>query len=324
MMEHISAAAEAHAPDDWVVMPSGAGHDAQRIAEVMPAAMLFVPSIKGISHNFDEDTAAEDLVLGCQVYTDAAAAMLLQAHAKAAAGGWTRRVAAHEPWIPRPLPAAAEASVVTSNAQVVEDDRDALTRIELSLGTPAVREWLEAEVAAALAALSTPNPPPKYSKEFAVPPELRAALPPEVQTVRVFGLAPGEVMRVYERHPNSVQRTRVVVGEGTWHVRESDGSWYSDTVGAAGLGEIAVDGAEADCERLLEALKRHTHVVPAGVLHFVENRSGAGGGIHVNLTWHSAAAVEDVIVSWEEEAAAASAIDTYHVAEGFHAQAPRL
>ena len=43
MMEHISAAAEAHAPDDWVVMPSGAGHDAQRIAEVMPAAMLFVP-----------------------------------------------------------------------------------------------------------------------------------------------------------------------------------------------------------------------------------------------------------------------------------------
>ena len=46
----------------------------------LPIAMLFVPSIGGISHNFDEDTADADLVLGCQVYTDAAAAMLLEWH----------------------------------------------------------------------------------------------------------------------------------------------------------------------------------------------------------------------------------------------------
>jgi acetylornithine deacetylase/succinyl-diaminopimelate desuccinylase-like protein len=45
----------------WTVMPSGAGHDAQRLAEVMPAAMLFVPSIEGISHNFDENTSEPHL-----------------------------------------------------------------------------------------------------------------------------------------------------------------------------------------------------------------------------------------------------------------------
>jgi N-carbamoyl-L-amino-acid hydrolase len=57
-------------------MPSGAGHDAQYLARVMPAAMLFVPSIGGISHHWTENTADEDIVLGAQVYCDAAARML--------------------------------------------------------------------------------------------------------------------------------------------------------------------------------------------------------------------------------------------------------
>ena len=57
-------------------MPSAAGHDAQVIARRMPSAMLFVPSIDGISHAFEEDTAEEDVVLGCQVFADAAAAIL--------------------------------------------------------------------------------------------------------------------------------------------------------------------------------------------------------------------------------------------------------
>jgi beta-ureidopropionase / N-carbamoyl-L-amino-acid hydrolase len=35
-----------------------------------------VPSIRGISHHFAEDTSDEDLVLGCQVFVDAAAALL--------------------------------------------------------------------------------------------------------------------------------------------------------------------------------------------------------------------------------------------------------
>ena len=73
---HIRAAAERHAPGDWVQMPSAAVHDAQVLARHMPAAMMFVPSIGGISHAFEEDTAEEDLVLGCQVFASAAAAML--------------------------------------------------------------------------------------------------------------------------------------------------------------------------------------------------------------------------------------------------------
>lgn len=72
MMRALGAAAEELAPDAWVEMPSGAGHDAQNIARVMPAAMLFVPSIGGISHHWAEDTKDEDLVLGLKVL-DAAA-----------------------------------------------------------------------------------------------------------------------------------------------------------------------------------------------------------------------------------------------------------
>ncbi|WP_337183436.1 hydantoinase/carbamoylase family amidase [Shinella sp.] len=55
------------APGAWQDMPSGAGHDAQILARVMPAGMLFVPSIGGVSHHVDEDTAEEDIVLGCEV-----------------------------------------------------------------------------------------------------------------------------------------------------------------------------------------------------------------------------------------------------------------
>ncbi len=48
-------------------MPSGAGHDAQMIARVAPTAMIFVPSIKGISHNPAELTSDDDLVAGANI-----------------------------------------------------------------------------------------------------------------------------------------------------------------------------------------------------------------------------------------------------------------
>jgi N-carbamoyl-L-amino-acid hydrolase len=72
----LSRAAERHAPGLHQEMPSGAGHDAQMIGKILPAAMLFVPSIGGISHDIAEDTAPEDIVLGCQVLADAAAEIL--------------------------------------------------------------------------------------------------------------------------------------------------------------------------------------------------------------------------------------------------------
>ena len=48
-------------------MPSGAGHDAQMLARVCPTAMIFTPSVNGISHNPAEYTAPEDLLAGSNV-----------------------------------------------------------------------------------------------------------------------------------------------------------------------------------------------------------------------------------------------------------------
>jgi N-carbamoyl-L-amino-acid hydrolase len=45
-------------------MPSGAGHDAQMLARVCPAAMIFVPSVGGISHNVREFTEDADIAAG--------------------------------------------------------------------------------------------------------------------------------------------------------------------------------------------------------------------------------------------------------------------
>lgn len=78
LQRHLEAAAECHAPGAWMSMPSAAVHDAQNLAQVLPSAMLFVPSKGGISHAFEEDTSAEDIVLGCQVFADAVASVLLE------------------------------------------------------------------------------------------------------------------------------------------------------------------------------------------------------------------------------------------------------
>jgi N-carbamoyl-L-amino-acid hydrolase len=48
-------------------MPSGAGHDAQMLARVCPSGMIFVPSVKGISHNPAEFTATVDLIAGANI-----------------------------------------------------------------------------------------------------------------------------------------------------------------------------------------------------------------------------------------------------------------
>ncbi|HSG88771.1 MAG TPA: Zn-dependent hydrolase [Pseudomonadales bacterium] len=51
-------------------MTSGAGHDAQMMARVAPAAMIFVPSKDGISHNPAEFTAEHELIAGADVLLD--------------------------------------------------------------------------------------------------------------------------------------------------------------------------------------------------------------------------------------------------------------
>jgi beta-ureidopropionase / N-carbamoyl-L-amino-acid hydrolase len=68
----LESAAEQHAPGKHMRMPSAAVHDAQIFARHVPAGMLFVPSIAGISHYYAEDTKEEDIILGCRVLADAA------------------------------------------------------------------------------------------------------------------------------------------------------------------------------------------------------------------------------------------------------------
>jgi N-carbamoyl-L-amino-acid hydrolase len=48
-------------------LPSGAGHDAQMFARVCPTGMIFVPSVKGISHNPAEYTSPDDLIAGADL-----------------------------------------------------------------------------------------------------------------------------------------------------------------------------------------------------------------------------------------------------------------
>jgi N-carbamoyl-L-amino-acid hydrolase len=69
----LEAAAEAEVPGRWRRLPSGALHDATNVARRLPVAMLFVPSIGGRSHCFEEDTAEADLVSGLKVLAGAVA-----------------------------------------------------------------------------------------------------------------------------------------------------------------------------------------------------------------------------------------------------------
>jgi len=75
-MKCVESVAQQQAPGRYIHMPSGAAHDAQYLARKLPTAMMFVPSINGISHHWTENTSDEDIVLGAQVFADAIALAL--------------------------------------------------------------------------------------------------------------------------------------------------------------------------------------------------------------------------------------------------------
>ena len=52
-------------------MPSGAGHDAQNLAPIVPIGMIFIPSVGGISHSPEEYSRPEDIVNGANVLLNA-------------------------------------------------------------------------------------------------------------------------------------------------------------------------------------------------------------------------------------------------------------
>jgi len=74
----IEAASADFAGGRSVRMPSGAGHDAQVLATIMPAGMLFVPSIGGISHHWSENTGDADIVTGAQVFVETCRRLLTE------------------------------------------------------------------------------------------------------------------------------------------------------------------------------------------------------------------------------------------------------
>ncbi|HEX7938748.1 MAG TPA: M20/M25/M40 family metallo-hydrolase, partial [Gemmatimonadaceae bacterium] len=49
------------------VMPSGAGHDAQAMAQIGPMGMIFIPSLGGISHSPKEYSTPQDIERGARV-----------------------------------------------------------------------------------------------------------------------------------------------------------------------------------------------------------------------------------------------------------------
>ena len=76
LRHHLALAAEQRQPGEWLEMPSAAGHDPMVMTHRLPCAMLFIPSIGGISHDFAEDTSDADIVAGCQVLADAVVSIL--------------------------------------------------------------------------------------------------------------------------------------------------------------------------------------------------------------------------------------------------------
>jgi beta-ureidopropionase / N-carbamoyl-L-amino-acid hydrolase len=72
----IEDASTAFAGGRSIRMPSGAGHDAQILATIMRAGMLFVPSIGGISHHWSENTGDADIVTGAEVFVEACRRLL--------------------------------------------------------------------------------------------------------------------------------------------------------------------------------------------------------------------------------------------------------
>jgi len=66
-MQALVAEAAENCGLEWESLASGAGHDAQAVANIAPVAMIFVPSLDGISHSKEEYSTPEDCANGVQV-----------------------------------------------------------------------------------------------------------------------------------------------------------------------------------------------------------------------------------------------------------------
>ncbi|MDR5700925.1 Zn-dependent hydrolase [Agromyces aerolatus] len=64
------AAAAAGRSMSYRLLPSGASHDAQQISRITPTGMIFVPSVRGLSHVPEEATDHADIARGAEVLFD--------------------------------------------------------------------------------------------------------------------------------------------------------------------------------------------------------------------------------------------------------------
>jgi N-carbamoyl-L-amino-acid hydrolase len=67
---------------DTIVMPSGAGHDAQFFTGITPTGLLFIPSVGGVSHAPDEWSHWHDVEKGCNVLLGAVLELVAEAGAQ--------------------------------------------------------------------------------------------------------------------------------------------------------------------------------------------------------------------------------------------------
>jgi N-carbamoyl-L-amino-acid hydrolase len=63
---------------DTIIMPSGAGHDAQFFTYIVPTGLLFIPSIGGVSHAPDEWSHWHDVEKGCNVLFNSVLALVTE------------------------------------------------------------------------------------------------------------------------------------------------------------------------------------------------------------------------------------------------------
>ena len=180
-----------------------------------------------------------------------------------------------------------------SNAARVRRDIDMILEIETWLANVETSEFFEAQVDDVIKRMVDEDLE-MYGIEIRreegnldVPGSL---WPTPIGTIRVTGFKQPMIMKVYELHPNSVQRMRVVRGTGTWHVLRPTG-WESTTLNATPISDAP----------FVDKLSSY-QIADTTDYHFVETKtSPLGDDFMVVLCWHEAEKVTDVHIPWEND-----------------------
>ena len=182
------------------------------------------------------------------------------------------------------------------NAARVRRDESLLLEAEEWLSRYEVRRFMGKQIYKVAEALKEDEEKSTYGVEFS--PKLGnthevpgGPWPEAVGTVRVTGFRAGAVFRIYETHPNSTQRMRVVRGTGTWYLLIPEtGEWEATTLSASALYTAPLPASElASAYEIGDP--EHQHFLTAS----------EDDGEMIVLCWHAAGEVEDVHIKWDEQ-----------------------